>query len=97
MVLNEQDVLVDFHPLGPLEGDHLIITGVIDQSMPIGQERAVIRTGKDETVSFFVRPQESDSLLAACHATLICSSVCRETRVVVAGKTSIVISIHVKS
>jgi hypothetical protein len=56
MVFNEQGVLVDFHPLGPLEGEHKIIMGMIQQSMPIGQERVVIRTGKNETESFFVRP-----------------------------------------
>ena len=56
MVFNEQDVLIDFHPLGPLEGEHKIITGMIEQSMPIGQERVVIRTNRNQTESFFVRP-----------------------------------------
>jgi hypothetical protein len=56
IVFNEQNVLVDFHPLGPVEGEHKIIAGVIDQSMPVAQERVVIRTGKHETKSFFVRP-----------------------------------------
>jgi hypothetical protein len=56
MVFNEQDILVDFHPLGHLEGEHKVIRGVIHQQMPIGQERVVIKTSEGETMSFFVKP-----------------------------------------
>lgn len=37
MVFNEQHVLVDFHPLGHLEGEHKVIRGVIQQPMPVVQ------------------------------------------------------------
>lgn len=56
MVFNEQHVLVDFHPLGHLEGEHKIIRGVIHQQMPVGQERVVIKTSNGQTMSYFVKP-----------------------------------------
>lgn len=56
LIFNDQQLLVDFHPLGRTEGDHKIIRGVVDQQMPVGQERVVIKTQQGETVSFFVRP-----------------------------------------
>ena len=56
LILNEQQLLVDFFPLGPIEGNLKVIKGVIAQEMPVGQERVVVKTEKGETVSFFVRP-----------------------------------------
>lgn len=56
MVFNEQHVLVDYHPIGHVEGDHKIIRGALAQQMPVGQEHVVIKTQKGETVTFSVRP-----------------------------------------
>jgi hypothetical protein len=57
MVFNEQHTLVDFHSLGHVEGQHQIIKGMIDQQMPVGQERVVIKTMSGQTVAYPVRPQ----------------------------------------
>ncbi len=56
MVFNAQHVLVDFHPLGHVEGHHQIIKGVIDQQMPVGQEHVVIKTTSGKTSAYTVRP-----------------------------------------
>ncbi len=56
MVFNAQHVLVDFHPLGHIEGHHQVIRGVIDQQMPVGQEHVVIKTKAGETVNYSLRP-----------------------------------------
>lgn len=56
MVFNDQHVLVDFHPLGNLEGENKVIRGVIREPMPVDQERVVIKTSKDEMKSFPVKP-----------------------------------------
>lgn len=57
MVFNAQHGLVDFHPLGHVEGHHQIIKGMIDQQMPVAQERVVIKTMSGPTVAYPVRPQ----------------------------------------
>ena len=56
MVFNAQQVLVDFHPLGHVEGHHRVIRGVLDQQMPVGQEHAIIKTENGKTVTYPVRP-----------------------------------------
>ncbi|MEO5864575.1 MAG: hypothetical protein ABIQ79_06030 [Nitrospiraceae bacterium] len=57
MVFNAQHALVDFHPLGHVEGHHQVIKGMIDQLMPVAQERVVIKTMSGQTVAYPVRPQ----------------------------------------
>ncbi|NGZ04603.1 MAG: hypothetical protein CV090_16305 [Nitrospira sp. WS238] len=64
MVFNEQHALVDFHPQGHLEGEHKAIRGVIQQPMPVGQERVVIKTRKEETKSFLVKPLAQSKMAA---------------------------------
>ncbi|HSC57853.1 MAG TPA: hypothetical protein VLC51_11660 [Nitrospira sp.] len=56
MVFNAQDVLVDFHPVGHVEGQHEVIRGSIDQQMSVGQEHVVIKTANGKTVTYPVRP-----------------------------------------
>lgn len=56
MVFNAQHMLVDFHSLGPVEGQHEVIRGTIDQQMPVGQEHVVIRTTGGDTKTYAVRP-----------------------------------------
>lgn len=56
MVFNAQHSLVDFHPLGHVEGHHQVIRGVIQGQMPVGQEHAVIKTSNGKTVTYPVRP-----------------------------------------
>ncbi len=56
MVFNAEDLLVDFHPLGHVEGHHQVVRGVIEQQMPVGQEHVVIKTANGDTASYPVRP-----------------------------------------
>lgn len=56
IVLNGQNLLVDFHPLDGASSTHTIIRGTIAQNLPIGQDSVVVKSGgKDQ--SFAIRSQ----------------------------------------
>jgi hypothetical protein len=56
IVVNGQNLLVDFHPLDAAPSNHAIIRGEIAQNLPIGQDKVVIKSGgKDQ--SFSIRSQ----------------------------------------
>jgi hypothetical protein len=55
LVLNEQNILVDYHLAGQ-ELWHRIIPGRLAQPLPVGQEWAVIRTEEGKEEAFHVRP-----------------------------------------
>ncbi|GKS57998.1 hypothetical protein YTPLAS18_15250 [Nitrospira sp.] len=56
MVFNDQQVLVDFHPLGTAKGEHHILTGKVAEQMKVGQERVVIERDDDGSATYAVRP-----------------------------------------
>lgn len=56
MVFNEQQVLVDFHPLDQGEGQLRTLRGSVKEQMKVGQERVVIETDKKKTITYPVRP-----------------------------------------
>ena len=55
LVVNEQNLVVDFHRAGQ-ELWHRIIRGRLAQPLPVGQEWAVIRTEEGKEEAFHVRP-----------------------------------------
>ncbi len=55
LVVNDQNIVVDYHPAG--QGMwHRIIRGQLAQPLPVGQEWAVIRTEEGKEEAFYVRP-----------------------------------------
>ena len=63
IMLNAQNLLVDFHPLDGVSSSHTIIRGEIAQRLPIGQESAVVKSGgKDQ--SFIIRSQARSKVAA---------------------------------
>ena len=56
MVFNEQQILVDFHPLGKTQGKHHILSGTVAEQMKVGQERVVIERESGGSATFAVRP-----------------------------------------
>ncbi len=63
VVLNEQNLLVDYHPLDGESSAHTIIRGEITQNLPVGQETAVIKSGGKEQ-SFPIRSQVRSKVAA---------------------------------
>ena len=63
VVLNEQNLLVDYHPLDGESSAHTIIRGEISQNLPVGQETAVIKSGGKEQ-SFTIRSQVRSKVAA---------------------------------
>jgi hypothetical protein len=63
IMLNAQNLLVDFHPLDGVSSNHTIIRGEIAQRLPIGQESVVVKSGgKDQ--SFTIRSQARSKVAA---------------------------------
>lgn len=63
IMLNAQNLLVDFHPLDGVSSSHTIIRGEIAQRLPIGQESVVVKSGgKDQ--SFTIRSQARSKVAA---------------------------------
>lgn len=63
VVLNAQNLLVDYHPLDGKASAHSIIRGVITQNLPVGQETVVIKSdGKEQ--SFPIRSQARSKVAA---------------------------------
>lgn len=63
VVLNEQNLLVDYHPLDGESSAHTIIRGELSQNLPVGQETAVIKSGGKEQ-SFAIRSQVRSKVAA---------------------------------
>jgi hypothetical protein len=55
ITLNEQNLLVDYHPFG-VTGKHRLLRGVLVAPLVIGHEQAVIRTKGGKEESFEIRP-----------------------------------------
>jgi hypothetical protein len=62
-VLNEQNLLVDYHPLDGESSAHTIIRGALTQNLPVGQETAVVKSGGKEQ-SFTIRSQARSKVAA---------------------------------
>lgn len=63
VVLNAQNLLVDYHPLDGESSAHTIIRGEIAQNLPVGQETVVVRShGKEQ--SFMIRSQARSKVAA---------------------------------
>ncbi|MBX3333734.1 MAG: hypothetical protein KF876_06405 [Nitrospira sp.] len=56
MVFNEQQVLVDFHPLGHKGDHHTLIMGTVAEQMPVNQDQVTIETEAGQTKSYPLRP-----------------------------------------
>ena len=64
IIVNEQNLIVDYHPLDHPSGSHKIVRGAIAGNMPIGQDRVVIKTEDGKEESFAVRSQARSKLAA---------------------------------
>ncbi|HJR77537.1 MAG TPA: hypothetical protein VJ805_11205 [Nitrospiraceae bacterium] len=64
IVVNEQNLIVDYHPLDHPSGSHKILRGSIAGNMPIGQDRVVIKSEDGKEESFAVRSQARSKLAA---------------------------------
>lgn len=63
VVLNAQNLLVDYHPLDKQASAHTIIRGEIAQNLPVGQEQVVIKSAGKE-LSFTIRSQTRSKVAA---------------------------------
>jgi hypothetical protein len=64
IVVNEQNLIVDYHPLDHPSGSHKVLRGSIAGNMPIGQDRVVIKSEDGKEQSFAVRSQARCKLAA---------------------------------
>jgi hypothetical protein len=64
IVVNEQNLIVDYHPLDHPSSSHKIVRGTIADNMPIGQDRVVIKSEDGKEESFAVRSQARSKLAA---------------------------------
>ena len=62
ITVNGQNLIVDYHPVGYASNDHKIVQGTIADTMPVGQERVVIRSKDGKEQSFEVRSQARSKL-----------------------------------
>lgn len=63
IVLNAENLLVDFHPLDGTSSSHTIIRGEIAQSLPIGQDSVVIKSQEKEQ-AYPIRSQARSKVAA---------------------------------
>ncbi|MGE0646207.1 MAG: hypothetical protein AB7P24_21355 [Nitrospira sp.] len=56
MVFNEQQVLVDFHPLGHKGDHHTLLMGTVSEQMPVNQDAVTVKTEDGRTHSYPLRP-----------------------------------------
>lgn len=63
IVLNAENLLVDYHPLDGEASAHTIIRGEIAQNLPVGQEHVVIKSAGKE-LSFTIRSQARSKVAA---------------------------------
>lgn len=68
VVLNEQNLLVDYHPLDGSSSAHTIIRGELTENLPTGHETAVIKSGGKEQ-SFRIRSQARSKVAALPRGT----------------------------
>lgn len=64
IIVNEQNLIVDYHPLDHPSTNHKIVRGIIADAMPVGQERVVIKNKDGKEQSFEVRSQARSKLAA---------------------------------
>jgi hypothetical protein len=64
ITVNEQNLLVDYHPLDIPPGDHKVVRGSIADDLPIGQDRVVIKGEDGQQQSYEVRSQARSKLAA---------------------------------
>jgi hypothetical protein len=64
IVVNEQNLIVDYHPLEYHSGSHKVVRGKIADSMPIGHDRVVIKGVDGKEQSYNVRSQARSKLAA---------------------------------
>lgn len=62
ITVNEQNLIVDYHPLDYPSGNHKIVRGKIASNMPIGHDRVVIQGVDGKEQSFKVRSQVRSKL-----------------------------------
>ncbi|OQW33437.1 MAG: hypothetical protein A4E19_03290 [Nitrospira sp. SG-bin1] len=62
IVVNEQNLIVDYHPLEYPSGHHKVLRGAIASNMPIGHDRVVIKGADGKEQSFNVRSQVRSKL-----------------------------------
>lgn len=63
VVLNAENLLVDYHLLDGEASAHTVIRGEVAQNLPVGQERVVIKSGGKER-SFTIRSQVRSKVAA---------------------------------
>lgn len=56
MVFNEQQVLVDFHPLGHKDDHHTLLMGTVAEQMPLYQDEVTVKTEDGQTQRYPLRP-----------------------------------------
>jgi hypothetical protein len=64
ITVNEQNLIVDYHPLGSPSHHHKVVRGKIAGNMPIGHDRVVIKEADGKEHSFNVRSQVRSKLAA---------------------------------
>ena len=57
IIVNGENLVVDYHPVGYQSDGHKIIRGTIADTMPVGHERVVIKGADGKDQSFEVRSQ----------------------------------------
>jgi hypothetical protein len=62
IIVSEQNLIVDYHPLDHPSGSHKVVRGSIADNMPIGQDMVVIKTEGGKEQSFEVRSQARSKL-----------------------------------
>lgn len=63
VVLNEQNLLVDYHPVQGELSAHTVVRGEVSQYLPIGQETVVVRSAGEER-SYQIRSQARSKVAA---------------------------------
>lgn len=72
IVLNAENLLVDFHPLDGTSSSHTIIRGEIAQNLPIGQDSVVIKSQEKEQ-AYPIRSQARSKVAAIPVGVAPCS------------------------
>jgi hypothetical protein len=62
ITVNEQNLIVDYHPVDHPPGGHKIVRGAMADTMPVGHERVVIKSKDGQEQSFEVRSQARSKL-----------------------------------
>jgi hypothetical protein len=70
IIVNEQNLIVDYHPLEYPSHNHKVVRGKIAGNMPIGHDRVVIKEVDGKEQSFKVRSQARSKLASIPVGTL---------------------------